>query len=89
MEVTGIYETASSKLPFSSICSILFVGSLLRHIRAIKYLPPQPELEMRIHYVQWAQKARGCYINYLRAAFSTKISAIAPMDWYRFQIGTV
>jgi hypothetical protein len=42
------------------------------HIRAIKDLPPKPEPIILIHYVKWAQKARGCYVDSLRAAFSSK-----------------
>ena len=57
------------------------------HIHAIKDLPPDPEPEVLLRYVKWAQKARGCYIDCLRAAFSTKFQPLPRWIGIIFKLG--
>jgi hypothetical protein len=57
------------------------------HICAIKDLPLDPEPEVLLRYVEWAQKARGCYIDFLRVAFSTKFQPLPRWIGTIFKLG--
>ena len=46
------------------------------HIHAIRDLPQNPDPEILLRYVEWAQKARGHYLGFLRTAFSTKFQPL-------------
>lgn len=51
------------------------------HIFAIKDLPLDPEPQILTGYVEWAQKARGYYLDFLQAAFSAKLRPLP--GWIR------
>jgi hypothetical protein len=53
------------------------------HIFAIKDLPVNPEPEVLIRYIQWAQKAKSHYLDFLKAAFSGKVQPY-PDGFIRF-----
>ena len=46
------------------------------YIRAIRDLPQDSDPYILLRYVEWAQKARGHYLGFLRAAFSTKFQPL-------------
>ncbi len=57
------------------------------HISAIKDLPLDPEPEVLIGYIQWAQSARAYHLDLLQAAFSAKSQPLPRWIGTIFKLG--
>ncbi len=57
------------------------------HIFAIKDLPVNPEPEVLIRYIQWAQKAKSHYLDFLKVAFSGKVQPLPRWVYTIFKLG--
>lgn len=57
------------------------------HMSGIRDLPPEPEPDVLMGYVKWAQKARAYYLDFLQAAFSAKFHPLPRWICTIFKLG--
>lgn len=57
------------------------------HIFAIRDLPVDSGPEVLVRYMKWAQKAKSCYLDFLKAAFAAKDQPLPRWVYTIFKLG--